>query len=85
MLFRSLHRAQTRSETPRRWRNKDLAGLYFSALGIGLTRRDRLRFLRDYFLMPLREIMRDEAPLLALLERKADRLYARKQRYGDAL
>lgn len=80
-----LHRAQTRSETPRRWRNKDLAGLYFSALGIGLTRRDRLRFLRDYFLMPLREIMRDEAPLLALLERKADRLYARKQRYGDAL
>lgn len=80
-----LHRAQTRSETPLRWRNKDLAGLYFSALDIGLTRRDRLRFLRNYFQRPLREIMRDEATLLALLERKADRLYARKQRYSGAL
>ncbi|WP_312933062.1 lipopolysaccharide core heptose(I) kinase RfaP [Stutzerimonas nitrititolerans] len=80
-----LHRAQTRAATPRRWRNKDLAGLYFSALNIGLTRRDKLRFLRGYFQRPLREILREEASLLAWLERKADKLYARKQRYGDAL
>jgi hypothetical protein len=33
-----LHRAQVRSATPRRWRDKDLAALYFSALHIGLTR-----------------------------------------------
>ncbi|CAM5230522.1 Lipopolysaccharide core heptose(I) kinase OS=Stutzerimonas stutzeri OX=316 GN=CXK95_05885 PE=3 SV=1 [Stutzerimonas stutzeri] len=80
-----LHRAQTRSETPLRWRNKDLAGLYFSALDIGLPRRDRLRFLRDYFNKPLREILRDEAALLSWLEGKAERLYRRKQRYGDVL
>lgn len=80
-----LHRAQTRAATPRRWRNKDLAGLYFSALSIGLTRRDKLRFLRGYFQRSLREILREEASLLAWLERKADKLYARKQRYGDAL
>lgn len=80
-----LHRAQTRARVPRRWRNKDLAALYFSALDIGLTRRDLLRFLKDYFRRPLRDTLRDEARLLGWLERKAAKLYARKQRYGDAL
>ena len=80
-----LHRAQTRAQTPRRWRDKDLAGLYFSALGIGLTRRDKLRFLRGYFQRPLRDILHDEAHLLAWLQRKAERLssrYARKYATG---
>lgn len=80
-----LHRAQTRTCVPRRWRDKDLAALYFSALDIGLTRRDKLRFLAGYFQRPLRAVLHDEARLLAWLERKAAKLYARKQRYGDAL
>jgi heptose I phosphotransferase len=80
-----LHRAQVRSKLPLRWRNKDLAALYFSVLDIGLTRRDKLRFLQVYFQQPLRQIMRAEAPLLDWMERKADKLYVRKQRYGDAL
>ena len=80
-----LHRAQTRPAITRRWRNKDLAALYFSALDIGLTRRDKLRFLKGYFLLPLRQILREEASLLAWLEGKANKLYERKQRYGDAL
>ena len=73
-----LHRAQIRASTPRRWRDKDLASLYFSALDIGLSRRDRLRFLRAYFEQPLSVILRAEAPLLAQLEREAERL---QQRY----
>ena len=72
-----LHRAQLREKTPRRWRDKDLASLHFSALNIGLTRRDRWRFLRTYFGQPLREILRDEAKLLDYLSREADRLQAR--------
>ena len=80
-----LHRAQTRAVISRRWRNKDLAALYFSALDIGLTQRDKLRFLRGYFQMPLRQILREEARLLAWLEGKAQKLYERKVRYGDAL
>ena len=72
-----LHRAQLREKTPRRWRDKDLASLYFSALNIGLTRHDRWRFLRSYFAKPLREVLRDEAKLLAYLQREADRLQAR--------
>lgn len=72
-----LHRAQVRTELPRRWRDKDLASLYFSALDIGLTRRDQMRFLRAYFERPLREILHDHAALLAELTREAERLHAR--------
>ncbi|MGZ9708353.1 lipopolysaccharide core heptose(I) kinase RfaP [Pseudomonas sp. GNP013] len=80
-----LHRAQTRARISHRWRNKDLAALYFSALDIGLTRRDKLRFLKGYFQQPLRRILAEESALLQWLQGKADKLYARKQRYGDAL
>ena len=82
-----LHRAQSRTQVPRRWRDKDLAGLYFSALGIGLTQRDFLRFLRVYFARPLRAILREEAPLLRHLAQECRRLqakYARKNReFGE--
>ena len=80
-----LHRAQVRTRTPRRWRDKDLAGLYFSALRIGLTRRDWLRFLRAYFPGPLRATLVREAKLLAWLRQEGERLSARFERkYGGA-
>lgn len=72
-----LHRAQIRNKTPRRWRDKDLASLYFSALDIGLTQRDLLRFLRQYFDRPLRLILREEDTLLSYLSDEARRLQAR--------
>ncbi|MCP9337220.1 lipopolysaccharide core heptose(I) kinase RfaP [Stutzerimonas xanthomarina] len=75
-----LHRAQVRSTTPPRWRDKDLAGLYFSALNIGLTHRDKLRFLKGYFRKPLRDVLRDEAALLAWLAAKAAKLQTRYDR-----
>lgn len=75
-----LHRAQIRARTPRRWRDKDLAALHFSSLAIGLTRHDRLRFLRTYFAQPLREILRTEGRLLAHLARESVRLQARFNR-----
>ena len=75
-----LHRAQIRPQTPRRWRDKDLAGLYFSALEIGLTRCDFLRFLRDYFDRPLREVLRDEAALITHLQREGERLLVKFRR-----
>ena len=75
-----LHRAQIRQSVPRRWRDKDLAGLYFSALEIGLTQRDKLRFLKHYFQRPLRNILEEEAALLRMLQRKAARLQARFER-----
>jgi Lipopolysaccharide kinase (Kdo/WaaP) family. len=75
-----LHRAQVRDRTPRRWRDKDLAALHFSSLEIGLTVRDRLRFLRAYFDRPLREVLDAEAALLAHLGREGGRLMERYRR-----
>ena len=75
-----LHRAQIRRSTPRRWRDKDLSALYFSALDIGLTQRDKLRFLKAYFDRPLRDILQQEARLLQALEREAARLKRRFER-----
>ncbi len=75
-----LHRAQVREKTPRRWRDKDLAALYFSALDIGLTKRDCLRFLKTYFARPLRSVLHDESALLRHLESESVRLMARYQR-----
>ena len=75
-----LHRAQLRAATPRRWRDKDLAALHFASLEAGLSDRDRLRFLRTYFGRPLRDIARDEAALLAFLQREGARLMERWER-----
>jgi len=72
-----LHRAQLRAVVPRRWRAKDLGALYFSAMDIGLTRRDLLRFLRSYFDAPLRQTLQREARLLSAIEHRASGLRRR--------
>ena len=43
-----LHRMQLRRHTPTRWQVKDIAGLHYSSLNLGLTRNDLLRFIRTY-------------------------------------
>ncbi|MDR2093071.1 MAG: lipopolysaccharide core heptose(I) kinase RfaP [Azoarcus sp.] len=76
-----LHRAQVHARSlPARWRRKDLAGLYFSTLETGLTRRDLLRFLRIYFDAPPRRLLRENAALLAWIGREAARLAERYRR-----
>jgi heptose I phosphotransferase len=70
-----LHRAQIRGRTPRRWRVKDLAGLYFSAMDCGLQRRDLLRFMHHYSEGGLRQAMGENARLWRQVERRAQQLY----------
>jgi len=70
-----LHRAQIRRQTPRRWRVKDLAGLYFSAMDIGLTQTDCLRFMETYEQKPWRTILRDRRQLWRQVARAAIALY----------
>lgn len=70
-----LHRVQLRSRTPRRWIVKDLAGLYFSSMDIGLTRRDLLRFMRIYRGRPLRAILAEEQRFWQAVAEKARWLY----------
>ena len=72
-----LHRAQIRTKVPRRWRDKDLIGLYFSSMNIGLTERDIYRFMRVYFGKSLKEIVRSEQSLLVEAGRKAEKIRER--------
>lgn len=72
-----LHRVQIRSRTPRRWRVKDLAALCFSSMDIGLTQRDRLRFIRAYRDRPLRQVLDEEGGFWSTVERKAQKLYSK--------
>lgn len=70
-----LHRAQLRRAVPQRWRIKDLAGLYFSSKDIGLTRRDLLRFIKEYRSKPLSYIFNKEAAFWQKVKRRGDQLY----------
>ncbi len=72
-----LHRSQVRARVPRRWRVKDIGGLYFSTARLGLTRRDLLRFVRAYTNMPLRDALPDKARLLDASRHEGERIYRR--------
>lgn len=75
-----LHRAVRFQRIPVRALVKDLGSLYFSALEIGLTRRDVFRFLASYLDQPLRLVLRRQAALLALCERRAAALHDKARR-----
>lgn len=77
-----LHRAQFRNSVPLRWRNKDLIGLYYSCMNIGLTLKDYYYFLKIYFQKPLRRILREERTLISEAESKAEKIKERSLRKG---
>ena len=70
-----LHRAQIRKKTPVRWIVKDLGGLLFSSLEIGLTTRDLYRFLTVYHDEPLRNCFAKHSPLWRRIRKRSLRLY----------
>ena len=74
-----LHRVQIRKKIPLRWRAKDLSGLYFSAIGIGLTRRDEYYFLAQYYQQPLKLIFKKQRLFLLWIYLRAKMLYRRHQ------
>ena len=73
-----LHRAEIRERVPFRYRVKDVAGLYFSAMDCGLTRRDLYRFMKNYTGRTLRETLRDDRHFWRRVERAARKLYAKE-------
>lgn len=77
-----LHRSQMRKHVPQRWRDKDLIGLYFSSMDIGLSQKDIYRFLKVYFQAPLKVIFEKEKKLLVVARKKAERIKARTIRKG---
>lgn len=75
-----LHRAMIRDKLSRRWIEKDIAGLYYSSLDIGLTQTDLLRFIRCYTGQPLREALITHAAFRRRIQGKADAIWQRVQR-----
>lgn len=70
-----LHRVQIRRHVPTRWLVKDLAGLLFSSFDVGLTDRECLRFVRDYWSQSLRSTLGTQRSLLRRIVRRAIRVY----------
>jgi len=75
-----LHRAQIRKRVPWRWLVKDIGGLYFSALDIGLSRRDVFRFMRAYGQKPLRRLLAEDGDFWRAVARRARQIYVRDHR-----
>ena len=70
-----LHRMQLRRQTPKRWKIKDVAGLHYSSMDLGLTQRDRLRFMKIYTQADLRHTLAQDAQFWRRVDRRAQRLY----------
>ena len=70
-----LHRVQIRRRTPRRWIVKDIGGLYFSSMRIGLTQRDLYRFMRGYSNKPLRDTLQQDGKFWSRCRLRACGLY----------
>jgi heptose I phosphotransferase len=73
-----LHRAQIRQSVPQRWLVKDIASLHFSSMDAGLTRNDRLRFMRAYRSMQLRQTFELDKIFWSEVRQRADKLYAKR-------
>lgn len=72
-----LHRSQIRDKVPKRWKDKDLIGLYFSSSNIGLSKKDILYFLKIYFDAPLRQTLTQERELLEKAITKSEKIKER--------
>jgi heptose I phosphotransferase len=70
-----LHRSQIRSQTPFRWRVKDISGLLFSAMEIGLTSRDLARFMRIYSGKSLRATLQQDSRFWNSVLKRANKMY----------
>jgi heptose I phosphotransferase len=75
LVLIDLHRALSKPALGERWMVKDLGGLYFSAMDIGLTRRDLYRFMCSYHQRPLRAILQTEAGFWQAVQVRALALY----------
>jgi lipopolysaccharide core heptose(I) kinase len=78
-----LHRAQLRrGQPPERWIVKDLAGLYFSSMDLGVTSRDRYRFIAAYTGVPIRLALVSQRRFWERVRCRALRMHRRSRRRG---
>jgi heptose I phosphotransferase len=63
-----LHRALIKNPLRLRWIVKDVSGLLYSAMGIGLTQRDFYRFIKIYDDMSLRDALATNGPFWSAVQ-----------------
>ncbi len=73
-----LHRMQIRKRTPQRWVVKDVAGLFFASMDLGLNSTDLFRFMCTYSGKRLRDTLRLDRVFWDKVFARATRVY-RKQ------
>jgi hypothetical protein len=73
-----LHRMQIRKRVPQRWAVKDIAGVFFSSMDLGLTSTDLFRFMQHYRNESLRNIVRSDKAFWSKVLTRAVRLYRRQ-------
>ena len=71
-----LHRAGIHRHLRTRWIIKDLAGLYFSSMDLGLSQKDLLRFIRLYVGGSLRDTLQNEKNFWSRVKQRGEKLYA---------
>jgi heptose I phosphotransferase len=72
-----LHRVQQRSSVPQRWLVKDLGSLIFSALDVGLSSTDCIRFLQIYLGPNWKDQICQAPKLWSQILKRAIKLYTR--------
>ena len=77
-----LHRARQFDRIPTRWLKRDLAALLFSALDLGYSRKDWLRFIRIYSGRALREELSQRGDFWQQVTQRANKLYREGLRKG---
>jgi heptose I phosphotransferase len=66
-----LHRALIKSPLRLRWKVKDISGLLYSAMDIGLTQRDLFRFIKIYEDMRLRDALANNGAFWSAAQKRA--------------
>lgn len=75
-----LHRAQIRKQIPYRYWVKDAAGLLFSAWSAHLSKREALRFIREYSGRPLKLELKENRRFWLDVEKTAQKLFFKEHR-----
>ena len=79
-----LHRTEQRRKVPDRWLIKDLGSLYFSAIEVSLTSRDRYRFMMLYSGLSLRQVLSQQGRFWRNVDKRAQQLLGKWHRKQDA-
>jgi len=72
-----LHRALIKNPLGMRWIIKDVSGLFYSAMDIGLTQRDYYRFIRIYDDLSLRDALANNGEFWNLVNTRALAMHKR--------